>query len=144
MGSYKIATRVFIGMGGLLLVLGLMIWSGRFGKQIGGLHVLLGMVLVLMLWVLSALAARAGVARGQVAWAASCGLIVLGFGLVQEELLTGASHWAIRVLHVVISMGAIWWARRLLSLMREQAVAVAGSEPAPPAQLEMAEVGRRA
>ena len=140
MGTYRVATRVFMAMCGLLLALGLMIWSGRFGKQVGGLHVVLGMTLVLMLWVLCALAARAGVARAPIAWAAACGLIVLGFGLVQEQLLTGPLHWTIRVIHVVISMGAIWWARRLLVLMRQRTAMDA--MPQRTNQRAMAEVGR--
>lgn len=122
MGTYRVATRVFVGTGGVVLALGLMIWSGRFGAQVGGLHVLLGMTLILGLWVLCAVAVRAGVDHGPIAWAASCGAIVLVFGLVQEQLLPGSWHWTIRVLHMVISMGAIWWGRRLLRLIRAQAV----------------------
>jgi hypothetical protein len=95
-----------------------------------------------MLWVLSALAARAGVDRRAVAWAASWGLIVLVLGLAQEGFLTGPWHWTIRVLHVVISMGAIWWARRLLGLVRQQAVEE--SDPVPRADVRSRdEAGRR-
>ena len=135
MKSRRTAERVFVGMGGLILVLGLMIWSGRFGKQVGGLHVVLGMLLVLMLWVLSGLAARAGVDRRAATWAASWGLIVLALGLGQEGILAGQWHWTIQVLHVVLSMGAIWWARRLLTLIRQRAIEETVSEPAIPAMV---------
>jgi hypothetical protein len=134
MGWHKVAERFFVGMGGLILVLGLMIWTGRFGKQVGGLHVVLGLLLILTLWVLSALATRAGVDRRAVTWAASWGLVALVLGLAQEGLLTGPWHWTIRVLHVVISMGAIWWARRLLGQIRQRTIDESGSGPAiPPA-----------
>jgi hypothetical protein len=42
-------------------------------------------------------------------------------GLAQEELVTGDLHWTIQVAHLAISMGAIWWGRRLVSLMRRAA-----------------------
>ena len=35
----------------------------------------------------------------------------------QEELLPGSWHWTIQVLHLAISMGAIWWGRRLVRLI---------------------------
>ena len=47
------------------------------------------------------------------AWA---GLVVL-LGLTQEVLVEGDAHWAIQVLHVAVSMGAIWWGRRLVKLI---------------------------
>jgi hypothetical protein len=38
-------------------------------------------------------------------------------GLAQEDLLSGSWHWTIQVLHVAVSMGAIWWGRRLVKLI---------------------------
>lgn len=114
----KVTQVSLLGLGGLLLALGLMIWTDRGGQWVGSLHVVLGMVLVLSLWTLSAVAARSGVSPVAAGLAASWGFIVLALGLVQEWILPGDWHWTIKVTHVVISMGAIWWGRRLVRLMR--------------------------
>jgi hypothetical protein len=118
--STRVAQIILLGMGGLLLVLGVLIWTGQGGQLVGGVHVALGMILVLTLWALAAIAARSGVSIRTVALAASYGFVVLAFGLTQEELLPGDWHWTIQVTHVAISMGAIWWGRRLVSLMRRE------------------------
>jgi len=123
----KVAERLLLGTGGALLVLGLLMWAGVGGKQVGGLHVTLGMVLVLTLWTLCVAAARSGVSRIAVALAASCGVIVFTFGIAQEQIVPGDWHWTIRVAHVVISMGAIWWGRRLASLMRQRETSLAAT-----------------
>jgi hypothetical protein len=57
------------------------------------------------------------VASGTVALAVAWGLLVVVLGLAQEELLPGSWHWTIQVLHLAISMGAIWWGRRLVRLI---------------------------
>lgn len=123
----KVAERVLLGTAGALLTLGVLMWADVGGKQVGGLHVTLGMVLVLTLWTLCVAAARAGVSRTAVALAASCGVIVFTFGIAQEQIVTGDWHWTVRVAHVAISMGAIWWGRRLASLMRRRETSAAAA-----------------
>ena len=92
--------------GVLLLVIGLVIWTGH-GDQIIPLHELLGFVLVLGLWTIAFLAARAGVARGLVARAVVWGLIAPALGLTQVNLLSGDAHWVIEVIHLLVGVGAI-------------------------------------
>jgi hypothetical protein len=111
----KFAERILLGTGGLALALGALTWMGVGGKQVGGFHVILGMTLVLSLWTLCVAATRAGVSRAAVALAASCGVIVLFVGIAQEQLVPDDWHWMIKVTHLVISMGAIWWGRRLVA-----------------------------
>lgn len=114
----RIAERTLLRAGGLALGLGLLVWAGVGEKQVGGFHVIAGTVVVLSLWVLCVIAARAGVPKATVALAACCGVIVTLFGVAQEQLVPGDWHWTVRLTHLVISMGAIWWGRRLVSLMR--------------------------
>jgi hypothetical protein len=129
----KVALAVVLGCGALLLVLGLIIWMGIGDhEQLVAVHVTIGVVLVLTLWTIAAIAARAGVPAGTVAFASAWGLLVVFFGLVQEDLLTGSWHWTIQVLHVAISMGAIWWGRRLVQLMRRAQSAGQPSVAHPP------------
>ena len=113
----RVALIALLGCGGLLLVLGLIIWAG--GWEVVGLHKLLGYVLILSLWTICVIAARVGVSAGTVAFAAAWGVLVLVVGLAQEELMPGSWHWTIQVMHVVISMGAIWWGRRLVGSIRQ-------------------------
>jgi hypothetical protein len=90
----------------LLLLLGIAIWTGRADGVIP-VHQLLGFVLVLSLWTLSFLAARAGVQMQWVALAVAWGLVAPILGLTQEGLFTGGWHWTIQVLHLLIGLGAI-------------------------------------
>ena len=114
--ALKVAVAVLLGCGALLLVLGIVIWTGH-GDQLIPVHIALGVVLVLTLWALAAIAARSGVPVGTVVSAAAWGLLVVVLGLLQEDLLAGAWHWTIEVLHLAVSMGAIWWGRHLVELI---------------------------
>jgi hypothetical protein len=88
------------------IVLGTLFWTGRARGMIP-VHMLLGFVLVLALWALAFLAARAGVDPILVALAVLWGLVVPVLGLTQERLLPGDGHWLIQVLHLVVGLAAI-------------------------------------
>lgn len=92
--------------GVLLLILGLLIWTeGAFGLV--PIHMLLGLVLVLSMWVLAGVSTRAGISIGLAAGVALTGLVVLVLGMTQASLLPGSSHWVIQVLHLLIGMAAV-------------------------------------
>ena len=105
-----------------LLVLGLAFWTGN-AYQLVWLHVLLGFVLLGILWTISGIAAAAGVAPTTVAMAAGWGVAVLVLGMVQRELIPGPWHWTVQVLHLALSMGAVWWGRRLVKDIGRRAMA---------------------
>jgi hypothetical protein len=99
--------HITIRVSGLLLILlGIAIWTGRADPVIP-VHELLGFVLVLALWALSFLAARAGVPMRWVVMAVLWGLAAPILGLAQQGLLTGDWHWTIQVIHLLIGVGAI-------------------------------------
>jgi len=102
----------------VLIVLGALFWSGNALTLIP-VHILVGLVLVLSLWTVAFLAARAGVAPGLVVLAFLWGLLVIMFGLTQDQLLTGDAHWVIRVLHLLVGLGAIGQAEGLAVRMRQ-------------------------
>jgi hypothetical protein len=106
--------------GVLLILLGIAIWTGR-ADQIIPVHELLGFVLVLALWALSFLAARAGVTMRWVVLAVAWGLAAPILGLTQQGLLTGDWHWTIQVLHLLIGLGAIGQGENLALRMKEVA-----------------------
>ena len=110
------AQAALIAAGAALLVLGVVIWTGNFDDLIP-LHVLVGIVLVLSLWTIAAIAARSGVDRwlvgAAVAWSVAAPLL----GTTQEALVQGGWHWTIQVLHLVVAMGVVAWGRLLVLLM---------------------------
>lgn len=114
---------------GLLLVaLGIFFWTGNALTLIP-VHMLLGLVLVLSLWTLAILAARAGALPGQVAVAIVWGFLVPIFGLTQDQLLVGDAHWVIKVLHLLVGLAAIGMAEGLARRIRQRRAetAVAGA-----------------
>ena len=80
------------------IVLGALFWIGN-ARDLIPVHMLIGFVLVLLLWVLAALTARAGVDPGIGAFAPLWGVLVLTLGLTPQRLLpamaTGRSRFCI-------------------------------------------------
>jgi hypothetical protein len=119
--AIQMAVRV---VGVVQLVLGLVFWTGN-ALGLVDLHQLLGMLLVLALWTLAALAHRAGVPAGLVAGAAVLGLVVPIVGLTQRELLPGSAHWLIQVLHLLLGLGLLGLAENLATRAKARLAPVA-------------------
>ena len=117
----KIATTVLqtlVRLAGLtLIVLGVLVWTGHALTLIP-VHMLVGFVLVLSLWTLAVLAARAGVHLGLVILAMLWGGLVPVLGLTQDRLLPGDAHWMIQVLHLLVGLGAIGQAEGLAARIK--------------------------
>jgi hypothetical protein len=89
----------------LALILGLLMWFGVGGALVP-VHMLLGILVVLSLWVLGGFAftikGGVGLGIGAIVW----GLIVLLFGLNQRTILVGDLHWLIQVIHLLLGLAA--------------------------------------
>lgn len=110
MRTATVAAQMLVRLlGVVLIVLGVLFWTG-IARSLIPLHMLLGLLLVLALWVLAALGARARVGTGLVVVAVLWGIVVLVVGMVQTRLLPGAAHWVIQVLHLVIGLVAMSFA----------------------------------
>lgn len=96
----------------VLLALGVLLWTGR-ADQLMDLHRLVGFVLVIGVWALAFIAARAGVNPRLVAAAVLWGLVAPVLGLTQEGILPGALHWTVQVLHLLVGFGLIGLAENL-------------------------------
>jgi hypothetical protein len=93
--------------GVLLLILGLLIWVEKATNLIM-IHMLLGLILVISMWVLAGVSTRAGVSIGLAASVAIAGLIVLVLGVTQQGLLPDPSvHWIVQIVHLVVGMLAV-------------------------------------
>jgi hypothetical protein len=106
----------------VLLVLGIMFWTGH-GLSLIPLHMGVGYILVLSLWLTSIIAAIARAPIGLVIVGLIWGLIVVGLGIEQMTLLVGSSHWIVQVLHLLAGMMAIGLNERLASLAKSDSQA---------------------
>jgi hypothetical protein len=111
--------QMLIRITGLIqIILGVIFWSGNALNLIP-IHMLVGLVFVLALWVLAVLAARTGVNWGFVALAIVWGLIVPILGITQTQLLPGAAHWVIEVLHLLVGLVALGLSERLATMSKQ-------------------------
>ena len=106
------------------LALGVAFWTGN-ALGLVDLHQLIGFVIVLSLWALAALAARAGVPPGLVALAVVWGLVTPVLGIAQQRLLPGSAHLVIEVLHLLVGLGALGLAEALATRAKAARVPVA-------------------
>jgi hypothetical protein len=107
MKAIAVAMQWMVRLTGLaLIVLGLLFWTGR-ALTLVPLHMLLGLILVLTLWVLTGVAARAGASGRMVALGFLWGIVVLGLGMGQARMLVGPAHWIVRVLHLLVGLAAM-------------------------------------
>jgi hypothetical protein len=119
-----VAQMLVRACGVVLIVLGILFWTGNTLTLVP-VHVLLGLVLVLSLWVLAFVGLRSGAPVGQVVVAFLWGLLVPVLGLSQGSLLVGGAHWVIQVLHLAVGVGAIGLAESLGARIKRAPAAAA-------------------
>lgn len=116
----KIASWV-VRLGGLIMiVLGLLFWTGNALTLVQE-HMTLGLLVVLALWVLAATAMQKGVGVGLVIGAFVLGLVVIGFGMAQESLMSGATRVVvelIRIVHLLLGLSLISFGEILTARLR--------------------------
>jgi hypothetical protein len=119
--AVQMAIRV---LGVIQIVLGLAFWTGN-ALGLVDLHMLNGILLVLLLWVMAALAVAARVQPGLAVGAFAWGLVVVALGLAQEELLPGSAHVVIEVLHLLTGLAALGLAENLATRAKARLAPVA-------------------
>lgn len=87
--------------GGTALLIGLVIWTGH-GFSWLPLHILLGVVLVISMWVTAVLALSASTRRGLAVLVLVWGAGVVAFGRMQGGLLPGPMHWMVSLTHLLL------------------------------------------
>ena len=113
----------------MALLLGITFWINLPDDALIPVHMLLGILVVLSLWMLGIIMATArggniALGVGAVIW----GVLVLSLGLTQTRLLVDPSvHWIIQVLHLLLGMGAIGLGETIASRYRR--INKVGSEP---------------
>jgi hypothetical protein len=90
----------------LALILGIISWFGV--DSLVGIHVVLGIIVTLSLWVLGGafFSTKGGSTLAIIAivW----GIVVLALGMTQKSMLPAPSvHWIVQVLHLLVGLAAI-------------------------------------
>jgi deazaflavin-dependent oxidoreductase (nitroreductase family) len=131
-----IALRWVVRLAGLLqLVVGLAFWSGAV-VQIVPLHILGGYLFTLAFLAIVVLAAFARVGLGPVLLGLVWVIVVPVIGVTQAMILNGPGdpHWIVRVVHLLVGVGAIGFADRLAgAIPARRAASVPGAPGVLPA-----------
>jgi hypothetical protein len=93
-------------LGLVMIVLGLLFWF-NIAKNLVGIHMLVGMMIVVLLWVFSIIGAFRGAHWGRVVFGIIWGFVVIWLGMTQTGLLPGSLHWVIQVLHLAVGLVAL-------------------------------------
>jgi hypothetical protein len=111
--------------GSLALLLGLLrVFS--IGPDLVQLHMTLGILVVLALWVLATIYARTPNANlGMAIGASLVGLLLLIVGVTQQQLLPGGFHWVIQWVHFLLGVAVIGMGEMLTGAIRRAPAAIA-------------------
>jgi len=91
----------------LALILGLLFWSGN-GLNLIPIHILLGILVVLSLWIVGVGQAFSNGGSWPLAGGALLvGLLVIVVGMTQSSLMAGSFHWVIQVVHLLLGVLAV-------------------------------------
>jgi len=87
------------------VVLGLLIWFGKI--SVTQIHIALGSLFVLDLWLLAVIALFALSARGLSLFSLLLGGVIMWLGVAQRTMLLGSAHWAVQVVHLLLGVSAM-------------------------------------
>ena len=108
----------------VMLVLGILFWTGKAGGGLVLLHMFLGIVFVAVFWAIGIVQAmgRNG-SLGLTLGTFILGLVIAIYGLAQRSLLPGSGHWIIQVIHLLLALIAIGMAEMIAGRTRRKALA---------------------
>ena len=107
MSSAVTTLRLLVRLCGLILIiLGIIFWTGH-ARGLIPVHMVVGLLLAVALWVLAFLGARAHLGTAFVALVAVWALLMVLFGAVQASMMPGRAHWVVQVLHLIVGIAAL-------------------------------------
>ena len=120
MNSAVTTLRILVRLCGLILIiLGIIFWTGH-ARGLILVHMVVGLLLAVCLWVLAFFGARSSIGGSFPALVAVWALLMVFFGAVQAGLMPGRAHWVIQVLHLLVGIAALGMGDRLgVRLSRE-------------------------
>ena len=126
-----IIVRSLISLLGLaLVVLGILFWTGH-ALSLLSLHMDLGGLFVICLWVLAVLGFVSRATRVFALVVFIWSLLVPALGVLQLQLLPGSAHWIVQASHLLVGLIAMGLGHGLARrIERAPAIAVAVSDKA--------------
>lgn len=107
MKSIILIARILLSLFGIALVLlGILFWTGH-ALSLLPLHMALGGLFVVCMWVLAVLGLLARGSRMFALLVLIWSLIVPALGVTQLRLLPGSDHWVIQVIHLLVGIIAM-------------------------------------
>lgn len=107
MKSIVLVARLLLSVFGItLVVLGILFWTGH-ALSLVPVHMFIGLLFVICLWVLAALGFATPSARVLALIVLVWSLIVPALGATQLRLLPGTDHWVIQVIHLLVGLIAL-------------------------------------
>jgi hypothetical protein len=107
MGTTTTVAQMGVRILGIIqIILGVLFWIGM-ALGLVNLHMVIGLLFVISLWVLCGVAIKAHVSGGFIALGIIWGLIVIWLGMTQRTMMIGSMHWVIRVLHLLVGLAAM-------------------------------------
>ena len=103
--------------GVIQLLLGIIVWTGN--DSLIMIHMLIGTIFTIALFILTYQAYRAGVVRWLVALAAVWALVLPIWGATQEKIFPESYFWVSQILHVLCGIGAIGLGEMMAVKMRK-------------------------
>ena len=118
----RITANVLRASALLALIFGVLSWIGVLPDSLIGIHMILGIIVVLSLWVLGGVIATTRGGIGLAIGAFVLGLITLALGLTQKQILPdpNAAHWVIQVVHLLLGLSAIGMGEAISGRYRRQ------------------------
>ncbi len=103
----RITSMVLRVCGVIVLILGILFWTNNATSLIP-VHMLLGILITIALWILGVVmlvtkGGNIGIGIGAIV----LGILVVGLGLTQQQILVGSAHWIIQVIHLLLGLSAI-------------------------------------
>jgi hypothetical protein len=101
-----------------LLGMGILFWTGHMMPGLFSLTIAVGLIFVMTLWALAALALITGTG-GAIAWLAiAWGLLMLLLGFTQASILPGDMHLAVQIVHLLVGIAGLAFAEDLARRIR--------------------------
>lgn len=117
--------RILLSLFGIaLVVLGILFWTGH-AMSLLPLHMALGGLFVVCMWVLAVLGFLAPGNRAFALLVLVWSLIVPALGVTQLRLLPGSDHWVIQAIHLLVGLIAMGLGHSLARRLGRRAVAAA-------------------
>src|SRR5437660_9107892 len=91
----------------LALILGIIFWTTPTRGVLVPIHMLLGIIVTLTLWILGGVMTTVKGGIGLGIGAIVLGLLVVFIGVTQTQLIPGSLHWIIQVIDLLIGLSAI-------------------------------------